>query len=621
MVNKFLTWRMVYVASLALVLSACQMGTISLPDDEESFNEIGNTEEDSGKNDETNGHDDTSDQSDEALGPDTPGVVDEETSPGTGNSGTSGDSPSSGGVNSNNDFFHNNGSMVSGSTCSPGAAGTDYPVGPGQSYASISDVPWSKLGPGDTVRIHYRSEPYREKIVISTSGSEDDPIRVCGVSGPNGERPILDGDGAANDPDDASAYGSYGPMEGLAMIMLWKRDYYQKVHNVVIEGLHIRNAKNTYRYTRIDGNTVNYENGAACIRIQAADNVVIRNNELENCGNGIFTMSQGYNEASLTRNLLIEGNYLHGHGQDGSYLEHGMYIQAIGAIYQFNRFGPNAPGSDGVTLKERVAGSVIRYNWFDSGSSRTLDIVEVEDAAAWYLLDRYLDELGCSDVPSCQGIDQERLQKVREADAAYRKTHVYGNFFRHVGSQTKSGNILHYGSDNDPSLSHKGTLYFYNNTVSIQQDRDDAWRFRLFYLGNRNATERSQERIEVFNNIIHLTGEKSDNPSYFCLNSTNGGTINFGVNWLTSSWQNNDAISTCYYNEPEDGPTVIGQENLLDTSGLPAPIDLVTLAPVNSSMLLGVAQDVPNGFEVNWQYVRHGMSAVRNTVNNLGAME
>ena len=510
--------------------------------------------------------------------------------------------------------------VVTGS-CVHTGSGNDYPVGPGQTYTSIADVPWGSLGPGDTVRIHYRTEPYREKIVIRTNGSEDQPIRLCGVPGPNGERPILDGDGAVNDPDDSDAYGGYAPMQGLAMVMLYNRDYDLKVHNVVIEGLHIRNAKNTFSYTRMDGSTDNYENGAACIRIQAADNVVIRGNELENCGNGIFTMSQGYNEAHLTRNLLIESNYLHGHGQAGSYLEHGVYIQAIGVVYQYNRFGANAPASSGVTLKERVAGSVIRYNWFDSGSSRMLDLVEVEDAAPWYLVSEYLNELGCTDVNNCPGIDPDRLAKVQAADAAYRETHVYGNFFRHVGSQTVAGNIVHYGSDNDPALSRAGTLYFYHNTLSIEQDLSDVWRFRLFYLGNRNDTARSRETLEVFNNIIYFTGESGE-PSHFCLDDTNQGTINFGVNWMTDTWQGDDAASECYYGVPSDGPSVNGAANLLDVSTAPAPIDRETLESLDTPLLQGTAQAIPAGLPgATRQYVRHQQSAPRASVNNLGAME
>ncbi len=506
-------------------------------------------------------------------------------------------------------------------SCVHSGSGSDYPVGPGQSYASISDVPWGELGAGDTVRIHYRAEPYREKIIISTDGTEQNPIRVCGVPGPNGERPILDGNAAVNDPDDSGAYGTYRPMEGLAMIMLWNRDYDLKVHNIVIEGLHIRNAKNSFSYTRVDGSKDRYEGGAACIRVQAGDNVVIRNNELENCGNGIFTMSQAYNEASLTRNILIEGNYLHGNGQPGSYREHGVYIQAIGATYQYNRFGPNAPGSDGVSLKERVAGSVIRYNWFDSGSARFLDLVEVEDAASWYIEEEYRKWAA----DNGEAIDPERLAKVRAAEAGYRKTYVYGNFFNHVGSQTNAGNIVHYGSDNDPALSRAGTLYFYNNTVSIQENLSDSWRFRLFYLGNRDADTRSKEVVEMFNNIVYFTGEGGGTPSHFCLNEVNGGTINFGKNWMTSSWNKSDAVNECYYGKPADAPTLNGVENLLDTAGAPAPVDLGTLAPKDIATIRNQAQPLPQTVASNQpvarQYEPHLSSKRRSAVSVPGAME
>ncbi len=507
-----------------------------------------------------------------------------------------------------------------GSPCVPTGNGTDYPVGPGQTYNSVADVPWSLLGPGDTVRIFYRSTPYREKIIISTDGSEEDPIRVCGVAGPNGELPVLDGDGAANDPDDAPAYGSYEPMEGLAMVLLWNRDYDLKVHNIVIDGLHIKNAKDSFSYTRTDGSTDSYEDGAACIRVQAGDNIVIRNNELENCGNGIFTMSQEYNEASLTRNILIEGNYLHGHGQPGSYRQHGVYIQAIGATYQFNRFGPNAAGSEGATLKERVAGSVIRYNWFDSGSTRVLDLVEVEDAAPWYIEEEYLRSLD-GEQP-----DPDRLEKVRQAEAAYRKTYVYGNFIQHVGSQTPASALIHYGYDNDPALARKGTLYFYNNTLSLRQDRSDSWRLRLFdmYLYDEATGAPAEETVAAFNNIVYFGNETDgEDPAYLCLGRASG-TISLGVNWISDDWQSPEAEAECYPYAGER-PVVTGSGNLLDTSGAPPPIDTTTLLPVDTPLVRGTAQPLPapvgTDHPVRYQYVPDAQGRVRQSVEDLGAAE
>ncbi len=510
------------------------------------------------------------------------------------------------------------------SLCVHTGSGKDYPVGPGQTYTAISDVPWEALGPGDTVRIHFKETPYKEKIVISTDGTEQNPIRLCGVAGPNGERPILDGDGAVNDPDDRIAYSTWPPMEGLAMIMLWNQDYDFKVHNIIIDGLHIRNAKNSFNYTRMNGSSDQYENGAACIRIQAGDNIVIRNNELENCGNGIFTMSQEYNEASLTRNLLIEGNYIHKSGQPGSGREHAVYIQAIGAIYQYNHFGPNAKGSEGATLKERVAGSVIRYNWFDSGSTRVLDLVEVEDAGPWYLEQAYRDWAS----ENGEAIDAGRLQKVRAAEAAYRKTYVYGNYIRHVGSQTSASGLIHYGWDNDPLWARRGTLYFYNNTVSILNDRSDDWRIRLFdmYLYDESTGAPARETVELFNNIIYAASETAGAaPSYFCL-GRDSGTINLGVNWITDSWKSAEALENCYpYARDGEQPTVNGVENLIDTSGAPLPINLHTLAPNNTPQLRKSAQNLPseiiNRYPVVKQYVPHQGGASRDSVTTPGAME
>ncbi len=507
-------------------------------------------------------------------------------------------------------------------SCEHTGSGTDYPVGPGQTYADPSDIDWDSVGAGDTIRIYYRPEAYKNKIVIRTGGTVNQPLRICGVPGPNGERPVFDGDGAINDPDDANGYGTYAPMEGLAMFMIYNRDYDLKDSNIIIEGLHIKNAKNTFSYQRMDGSTDNYESGAACIRVQAGDNIIIRNNELENCSNGIFTMSQGYNEAHLTRDILIEGNYLHGHSEVGRYWEHGLYVQAIGATYQFNHFGPNAAGSGGTSLKERVAGSVIRYNWFTSGSSRFIDLVEVEDAAPWYIEAEYRAWAAQNGEP----IDPDRLQKVREAERRYRVSHVYGNFFHHVGSQTESGNIIHYGSDNDPALSRAGTLYFYNNTLSILQDRDDAWRFRLFYLGNRNDTNPSRETVEVFNNIIYLAPEQTSTPSYFCFDSINQGTFNLGVNWITNGWQlDSDNIANCYYGNASETPTINGAGNLIDTSNAPIPIDTATLDPKDVSEIRDKAQSLPSALlpnhAIDKQYVRHQDSENRPEVNDLGAKE
>ncbi len=507
-------------------------------------------------------------------------------------------------------------------SCTHTGNGIDYPVGPGQRYASLADVPWTTLGAGDTVRIFWRSTPYREKILLSTRGSKEQPIRICGVPNADGARPVLSGQDATTSPQfknlDNYFSKNHSNFQGLGLIII-SGNYDEKPANINIEGLHLKQARTEYSFTDTDGNRNSYGNGAACIRVQAGDNIVIKNNEIESCGNGIFTMSQAYNEASLTRNILIESNYLHNNGQPGSYREHGVYIQAIGATYQYNRFGPNAPGADGATLKERVAGSTIRYNWFDSGSSRVMDLVEVEDAGPWYLEKVYRQWAS----ENGEAIDPERLAKVQAADASYRKTFVYGNFIKHVGSKTNAGNLIHYGYDNDPEYAREGTLYFYNNTVSILNDRSDSWRVRLFdvYLYDESASTPAKETVEAFNNIIYHSSETPGaEPSHFCFGRYSG-TINLGVNWVSDSWKAAETQSECYP-DPKEQPTINGTANLAGTASEAAPIDPNTLEPKSVTSIHNQVQAAADGVPpVTEQYTPHLGSERRSTVSVPGAME
>ncbi|MCF6202847.1 MAG: right-handed parallel beta-helix repeat-containing protein [Methylococcaceae bacterium] len=511
--------------------------------------------------------------------------------------------------------------------CVHTGVGTDFPVGPGQLYPNISDVPWTTLLPGDTVRIFWRNTPYKEKIILGVDGTENNPIRVCGVPSPNGEQPILDGNGASNDIDDEAVYGrtTYNDqgqvrhsMESRAMITVYRKDYNSKPKNIIIEGLHIRNVRTDFPFIRMTGEQAQYSGGAACIRVQKGDNIVIRNNELENCGNGIFTSSQLYNEASLTRDILVEGNYLHDNGRQNNYLEHGMYIQAIGATIQNNRFGPNAQGTLGTTLKTRSAGLVIRNNFFEGGSARAMDLVEVEDAKEWVIEAAYRDWTERNGV----AVNPSRLAKVKAAEIAYKQTYVYGNFINHVGSESDAASIIHFGADHIVPYPLERTLHLYNNTISVLSDLSDVYKFRLFIIGHKDIG--SNETLEIFNNIIHIDSETPDaQPSFLCLGQGDGGAINFGVNWLTDSWNDSTALSACYNQYSPTPPLLTGVENLVGlTGGLSAPIDLSSLLPVTPD--LNQAQVLPatvSAYPIIKQYEPHQKSVDRASMNTLGAAE
>lgn len=71
--------------------------------------------------------------------------------------------------------------------------GATYEVGPNKPLTDIGQVPWESLQAGDTVLIHWRSNPYKEKWVICRQGTQAVPITVRGVPGPAGELPVIDG--------------------------------------------------------------------------------------------------------------------------------------------------------------------------------------------------------------------------------------------------------------------------------------------------------------------------------------------------------------------------------------------------------------------------------------------
>ncbi len=505
-------------------------------------------------------------------------------------------------------------------TCLHTGSGADYPVGPGKKYPTLSRIPWSSLKRGDTVRIFWKETPYREKILISTKGTREQPIKICGVANAAGERPRISGENATTRKQlgDLDNYFSrdHDNFQGLGLIVL-SGNYNEKPANIIIEGLHLQHARKEYSFTNSRGERKNYGNGAACIRLQAADNVIIRNNELESCGNGIFSMSQGYNEANMTRNILIEGNYLHNNGQPESDRQHSLYIQAIGATFQYNRFGANTAGSGGANLKDRSAGTVIRYNWFEGGT-RMLDLVEVEDSAPWFIEKVYLEDL------KGKTPDPARLADVRATEALYRKTHVYGNLFLNIGTNA-GANVVHYGFDNDPQLARKGTLYFYNNTLVLRHDRKKRWRARVFdvSLYDERKGVPGEEVIEVFNNIIYLESETPGaEPSYLCIGRESG-TINLGVNWITAGWNSEETLTACAPYETK--PVFNGAGNLINTVNAKKPVDIRTLIPTNTPTIRNHNQPLPPAIAgthpVKYQYVHHQNGKPRPFVNTMGALE
>jgi len=440
----------------------------------------------------------------------------------------------------------------------------DYHVGDGQPLATIGAVPWSTLQPGDTVWIHWRPAPYREKWVIGRQGTAASPITVRGVAGPAGQRPMIDGENATtpaplnywNEPRSVIKIGgSNVPSNTVAR---W----------IVVEGLDVRGARSPNTFTGDNGVVQTYAQNGAAIHIELGEHIVIRNCVIRDSGNGLFVSSAGEN---VSRDILIENNYIHNNGNAGSIFEHNTYTAAVGITYQYNRFGPLLSGAGGNNLKDRSAGLVVRYNWIESGN-RQLDLVDAEDSPL-----------------------------IRD-DPTYRRTDVYGNtLIEPAGAGNKQ--ILHYGGDSGTLGDYrKGDLYFYHNTV-ISTRTDSTTLMRL---------STNDEHCDARNNIVYvITGGNA----LALLDSS--GVLDLKRNWMKPGYVGSFGGVTGTIND--DGTTITGTSpGFTDFAGQD-----FSLAAGSASIDTAIALH-PAASPVDRQYVKHQAGTPRSVAgaaSDLGAFE
>ncbi|MBI3696064.1 MAG: right-handed parallel beta-helix repeat-containing protein, partial [Acidobacteria bacterium] len=247
-------------------------------------------------------------------------------------------------------------------------AATVYEVGPGKPLAAISQVPWATLEPGDTVLIYPRPEPYKEKWVICRQGTADGPITVRGIPGENGELPVIDGS-AATTP---AGLNYWNEARGVIKIGGANNPPDTTPRYITIENLDIRSARPPYTFTGRAGVPETYALNGAALYIEKGENITLRGLTLHDSGNGLFIGSSNEN---VTRDILVDANYIYDNGNLGSGFEHNSYTAALGITFQYNRYGPLRAGALGNSLKDRSAGLVVRYNWIESGN-RQLDLVD-----------------------------------------------------------------------------------------------------------------------------------------------------------------------------------------------------------------------------------------------------
>lgn len=477
-------------------------------------------------------------------------------------------------------------------TCVPGT-GKDYQVGPGAGQiASIDLVPWEKLAAGDTVRFFYRTTPYVGKFAIGAQGTATAPIRICGVKGPNGERPIIDGSSATTRTALSSVYGNKASdrtfFETSSLIAI-KHDgggpYQGFPAHIQIDGLSLRRVHPSYSFTDSAGTHQAYAAFSACIWMERGHDITILDNEISDCSQAIYTKSTDEGDFAVSKNIRISRNSMFNCGVSGDDHIHTTYTASSNIVYELNHFGARRAGAMGNSIKDRSAGLVVRFNRIDDGA-HAIDLVEAED-----------------------------FPMTATADPAYRSTFVYGNQITKSGD---TGSFIHYGGDHYGSMPganwgepwfRKGTLYFFSNTVYAT-----GGSAHIFQLST------TEEKAEVWNNVIVFASSVSGRNMRQSTDNigaawTAGGIVNLGRNWISSGWVDSDA------NHHVPGQ-LNGSTNVL--SGAAAPIDLTTFAPLAGSAIIGAAMPGPaaaNAYPVDFELDAQFQPKPRPTAADLGALE
>jgi len=438
------------------------------------------------------------------------------------------------------------------------AVSVTYEVGVGKTFTNIGDIPWENMRAGDQVLIYWRQQPYKEKWVIAVQGTEQQPFVVRGIPNQNGELPIIDG----RDATTRSQINFWNENRGVIKIGGANSPVVDVPTWIVVENLDIRSGRTPYNFTGRNGLT-SYGSNAASIYVENGQNVTIRNCILHDSGNGLFV-------SWASRNVLVERCWIYDNGIENSIYEHNTYTAAIGMVYQFNYLGPLRANCLGNNLKDRSAGTVVRYNWIESGN-RQLDLVDAEDS------------MDLVNHPS------------------YRKTLVYGNILIEPDGAGNS-QIIHYGGDSgDTTTYRKGTLYFYNNTmVSTRTGNTTLMRLST-----------NEETCDCRNNIVSVMAPGS---RLALLDSS--GILHLNNNWLKTGWQgSHSGLTGIIHNE---GGMVTGENpGFIDAAAQDYHLSASSPCADAGASLHSEANDL------SYQYLKHRASEPRPSSGTLdiGAFE
>lgn len=431
-----------------------------------------------------------------------------------------------------------------------------YEVGPNKKYTELQDVPWESLQRSSIVKIYKRETPYYSKFVVNVAWTKDEPVVITWVPDENWALPIISWSNAIT-----SKNLDYWNDERSIIKIGWSSTPSNETPSYIyIERLDIKNASPSYSFTDEDWNYKRYSDNAAWIHIEYGDNITIKNCNIHDNWNGIFS-------THFSSNIVIAWNYIYDNWIVWSIYEHNTYTESKGITYEYNKFWKLKSWAGWNNLKDRSSNTVIRYNFIEWWN-RQLDLVESD----------YQELINSSN---------------------YGKTYVYGNILIEPSDETGNSQFIHYGWDGSTTGNYRNwTLYLYNNTfVSYRNNNPTLVRMSL-----------NSGKAEIINNVFIV-------KDWYSLAITAWAwQINLYNNYLPETWK--DTFESNFEWQ-------INQNSNFYSSN-PWFVDLNNkdFHLIQDSILKNKANNLDSNFQkVEYQYKADQSITPRTTTNNVWAFE